>query len=70
MNPKWASHLCKELPWSVSFGTELPNGLFVCKCLGYGYVEEEPGDFYSQTKCPYCKGTGQIPKRILNKIEK
>jgi DnaJ-class molecular chaperone len=66
MNPKWIEH-CIPLGFGTTKGQKLSNGLFVCIYEGSGFIEKEPGDFYSQVKCEICKGTGQIPKRILDK---
>ncbi len=68
MNPRWKLHIWKGYISSNVFATELPNGLYICKCAVDGYLELEPGDFTSAIKCPYCFGLGQIPRRVLRQI--
>jgi hypothetical protein len=52
--------------WIQSVGKK-NSGLFRCpKCGGEGWREEDPGDWVSWQKCSLCKGTGEVPKRILS----
>lgn len=67
---KWNNHIV-DIPFGFHKGQKLSNGLYVCpKCSGEGWMDQEPGDIHSSTKCDLCLTTGQIPLRLLNKYGK